>query len=143
MRPRPRPISIRTFASFAGTTTLAFWLVIHLSDASLPWMAEVLAPRGINAGFALNLIWLSAGVAFVAALMWLIAARLRDADVSLGWAPAAVLPLAALTILNDAIFLVSRTFVLPPLVNRGLILAAAAVAAWVLFQCLVRPSRKA
>ncbi len=136
-----RRITAGAFAIAATVATAAFWLVIHLSDAALPWMAEVLAPRGINAGFALNLVWLAAGIAYAAAMMWLIAARLRDAGRSPSWAPAAVLPLSALALLNDAIFLVSRSVVLPPLVNRGLILAAAALAAWVLLLCLTRPTR--
>jgi hypothetical protein len=136
-----RPISAKTFLAGAITAAALFWLVIHVSDAALPWMAEVLAPRGINAGFALNMIWLVAGTLFAGSLLWLIAARTRDAALSPWWAPAAVLPLAVLALLNDAIFLVSRTFVLPPLVNRGLILAAGAIAIWVLFQCLSRPSR--
>lgn len=113
-----------------------FWLGIRGSEAALPWLAEVLAPRGINAGFALNVIWLALGGLFVAALLALGAKRLLQRSRSPWWAVAAVVPLAVLALVNDAIFLVSKSFVLPPALNVGLLIAAGAVALWVLAECL-------
>lgn len=116
--------------------TALFWLGIRGSEAALPWLAEMLAPRGINAGFALNLIWLALGALLVGALIVLSALRLRQRSRSAWWAVAAVVPLAVLALINDAIFLVSRSFVLPSLLNWALLLAAGAVALWVLVQCI-------
>ncbi len=113
-----------------------FWLGIRGSEAALPWLAEVLAPRGINAGFALNVIWLALGALFVSALIALGGKRLRARGRSAWWAVAAVVPLAVLALVNDAIFLVSKSFVLPPALNVGLLIASGAVAVWVLVDCL-------
>ena len=118
-----------------------FWLGIRASEAALPWLAEVLAPRGINAGLALNMIWLALGLLLVCALLVLGANRLRDRGRSPWWALAAVLPLAILALINDAIFLVSKSFVLPPAVNWALLLASGAVALWLLAECLICPSQ--
>ncbi len=122
-----------------GVVIALYWLGIRASEAALPWMAEMLAPRGINAGFALNLIWLALGALLVGALIVLGALRLRQRSRSPWWAVAAVVPLAILALVNDAIFLVSRSFVLPPLLNWTLLLAASAVAVWVLAECLREP----
>ena len=121
-----------------GVTTAAivFWLGIRGSEAALPWLAEVLAPRGINAGLALNLIWLALGAALMWSLMALTARRLRDRGRSPWLAVAAVLPLGVLALVNDAIFLVSKSFVLPALVNRALLIGCGAVALFVLVDCL-------
>lgn len=116
--------------------TALFWLGIRGSEAALPWLAEMLAPRGINAGFALNMIWLALGALFVGALIVLGALRLRHRNRSAWWAVAAVVPLAVLALINDAIFLVSRSFVLPSLLNWVLLLAASAMALLVLVECL-------
>ena len=51
------------FVASVIAAVVAFYLVIQASLSALPWMAEVLAPRGINAGLALNLIWLGRGLA--------------------------------------------------------------------------------
>ena len=124
------------FAIGIVLSTTLFWLGIRGSEAALPWMAEMLAPRGINAGLVLNVIWLALGALLVGALIALAASRLRQRNRSPWWAVAAVVPLAVLALLNDAIFLVSRSFVLPMLLSWTLLLAAGAVALWVLAECL-------
>lgn len=121
---------------------IVFWLGIRASEAALPWMARILAPRGINAGFALNLIWLALGVALVWCVIALAAQRLHDGGHSGWWAVAAVLPLAALALLDDAIFLVSRSLVLPTAVQLAVLAAAGAIGLWVLWQC-AQPGRDA
>lgn len=120
--------------------SLAFLLGVHATELLLPWMAEVLAPRGINAGFALNGIWSALGLMVVWALMALLAKRLRAVGRSPWWAPAAVLPLAILALTNDAIFLVSRSFALPGWLNWLLLVAGIAIALGVLATCLWRDS---
>ena len=129
------------FAVTAAVVALVFWLGIRGAEAALPWLAEVLAPRGINAGFALNLIWLALGLALAWSLIALSAKRLRDRGRSPWWAVAAVLPLGVLALVNDAIFLVSKSFVLPAVANRVLLIVCGAVALWVLAECLREPSR--
>lgn len=132
-------ISPGQFAVGAVAVAVAFWLGIKGSEAALPWMAEVLAPRGINAGFALNVIWLALGIALTWCLIALAAKRLRDRGRSPWWAVAAVLPPGVLALVNDAIFLVSKSFVLPAAFNRALLIGAGAVALWVLVECLLAP----
>lgn len=115
-------------------SALAFYAGVQGSDAALPWLAQVLAPRGINAGFALNLIWSLLGLLLVWSLSALGAKRLRDRRRSPWWAPAAVLPLAALALLNDAIFLVSRSMVLPVALQWLVLAIAGGIGVWVLFE---------
>ena len=115
---------------------LLFWLGIEASLAFLPTMAGWLAPRGINAAFALNAIWLLLGLAFCWAAAALIAKRLRTRGRSPWLAAAAVVPAALLALVNDAIFLVSRTFTLPPSLNKALVVLAAGVAIAVVVDCL-------
>lgn len=131
------------FAVGLAVCFTAFWLGIRGAEAALPSMAEVLAPRGINAGFALNAIWSVLGLALVWSLIVLGARRLRDVGRSPWWAAAAVLPLATLALLNDAIFLVSRTLVLPPLVQWLVAVPAVGIGVWVLAEGLLRPSHAA
>jgi uncharacterized membrane protein YhaH (DUF805 family) len=141
------PFSIKSsigrgdFAIALVAACALFWLGIQVSTAALSWMAEVLAPRGVNAGFALNLIWLALGVVLVWCLMALTAKRLRDIGRSPWWAVAGVVPLGVLALLNDAIFLVSRSFVLPAVLNWALLIGAGGIALWVLSESLLRPSR--
>ena len=106
-------------------------------------MAEVLAPRGINAGLALNMIWLLLGVLLVWCLIAVCAKRLRDIGRSPWLAIAAVVPLAALALINDAIFLVSRSFTLSSWLNWALLIASGGAALWVLAECFWRPSQSA
>jgi uncharacterized membrane protein YhaH (DUF805 family) len=119
----------------AGVLAL-FVAGIRGSEMLLPWMAEVLAPRGINAGFALNAIWSVLALLLVWALTALLAKRLRAVGRSWWWAPVAVAPLVVLALINDAIFLVSRSFALPGWLNGLLLAAAVGVALWVLVECL-------
>jgi uncharacterized membrane protein YhaH (DUF805 family) len=130
------------FAIGLGVSVAVLWLGIRASEAALPWMAEVLAPRGINAGFALNAIWSLLGLAFVCSVSVLGAMRLRARGRSGWWAPAAVVPLALLALAEDAIFLVSRTFVLPAPVKWTVLLVAGGMAFWVLVEGLIGPSRQ-
>ena len=67
-----------------------------------------------------------------------VAKRLRARGRSPWWAVAAVVPLAVLALVNDAIFLVSKSVVLPTVLNWGLALFAAAAALGVLIECLQR-----
>ena len=119
---------------------IAFWLGIRMSEAALPWMAQILAPRGINAGFALNMIWLALGVLAVWSTTALIAKRLQDRGRSGWWGGMLAPPLAVLALLNDAIFLVSRSVVLPPAVTAVALAAIAVIGGWVLWEC-AQPSR--
>lgn len=123
-----------------GSLVIAGVLVagIQLSLAALPWMAEVLAPRGINAGFALNAIWSLLGLISVWSLSALGAKRLRDIGRSPWWAPAAVVPLAVIALINDAIFLVSRAFALPQPVQWVILAVAGGIGLWVLAEGLLR-----
>ena len=114
---------------------LMVWLGIRMSEAALPWLAQVLAPRGINAGFALHGIWLALGALGVWSAIALMAKRLHDRGRSGVWAAAGVLPLAALALVNDAIFLVSRSFILPATVQYAVLGVAGGVMLWVLWEC--------
>lgn len=120
---------------------VAMYLGVQGSLAALPWLAAVLAPRGINAGFALNLIWSGLGILLVWCLIALGAKRLRDRGRSPWWAAAAVLPLAALALLNDAIFLVSRSLVLPLPLQWVVMAIAGGVGVWVLVEGFFGASR--
>lgn len=125
------------FAIGAIAAAIVFQLGIQASLAALPWLAQVLAPRGINAGLALNAIWLGLGVLLVWSMTALGAKRLRSTGYSPWWAAAAVLPLAVLALINDAIFLVSRTIVLPAAVQWLILGISGAIALWVLFVGLI------
>ena len=105
---------------------------MQASLAALPSLAAVLAPRGINAGLALNLIWSVLGALLVWCSIALFAKRLRDRGHQPWWAVAGILPLATIALVNDAIFLASRTIVLPALVQWPILLAAGGICAWTL-----------
>ena len=126
-----RRIGRAAFASGVFGAALVFWLLVELSLAALPWMAEVLSPRGINAAFALNAIWLVLGVILAWSLIALAANRLRDAGDWPWWGALSVAPLAILALLNDAIFLVSRSFVVPYWANVAGLVVFGGIAAWV------------
>ncbi len=129
------------FAIGLAAVIAVFALGIQGSLAALPWLAEVLAPRGINAGFALNAIWSVLTILLVWSLLALGAKRLRDRGRSPWWAAAAVLPLATLALLNDAIFLASRTIALPRPVEWAVLLIAGGIGIWVLWEGLLRHAR--
>ncbi|MGE0627198.1 MAG: DUF805 domain-containing protein [Hyphomicrobiaceae bacterium] len=128
-------------AAFVGVG-LAAWLAIVGAFAALPWMASVLAPRGINAAFALNAIWLAAGVLATWSFIALTAKRLRDRGRWPWWGALSILPLAALTLANDAIFLVSRHFMVPALAQHAILVIAGAIGIWVLAECLILPAAR-
>lgn len=128
------------FAIALAGVLIAFWLGVRLSEAALPWMARILAPRGINAGLALNMIWLALGVLATWSSTALIAKRLRDRGRPGWWAVALAPPLAILALLNDAIFLVSRSFVMPSAITTIGLVCIAAIGGWLLWEC-AQPSR--
>ena len=117
---------------------IAFVIGIEAAEAALPWMARVLAPRGINAGLALNVIWSLVWLLAVWAALALSIKRLLTCGMSGWWAAAAILPPVALAQLNDAIFLVSRSVTLPAVVQYAILAASGAVALWVLYETVMR-----
>lgn len=134
------------FGGRIGRTTFVVCLVgvgialvvgLRAAEAALPWMARFLAPRGINAGLALNVIWSLVWLLAVWAALALVARRLATCRRSGWWAAAAILPPVALAQINDAIFLVSRSFTLPALVQYALLAASGVVALWVLYETVV------
>jgi uncharacterized membrane protein YhaH (DUF805 family) len=114
---------------------------INGSLTALPWMGEVLGPRGINAGLVLNGIWLVLGVLLTWSVTALAAKRLRDRGRSPWWAVVAVLPLAALALASDTIFLVSRSFVVPELLRWAVLVICGAIGLWVLITGAILPGR--
>lgn len=119
-----------------------FWAAIHSSLAALPHMAEVLAPRGINAAFALNTMWLAAGALCLWALIALTAKRLRDRGHWPWWGALAALPLAAVAIINDTVFLASRVVKMPAPVEYAIVAASGIVAVCVLVECMLLAGRR-
>jgi len=116
-----------------------FWALRQLAMASLPWLGSIFGPRGINAGFILNGILAVLWVAGVWIVLALLSKRLHDRGHPGWWAALAVLPLVALVMLNDEIVLVSSRFVLPSMVQQGILVGAGIFAAWVVVQTLVLP----
>jgi uncharacterized membrane protein YhaH (DUF805 family) len=134
-------IERKPFAIGLVVAVSLFVVAINVSLYLLPWMAGILAPYGINAGFALNAIWLASGGLVVWSLIALGVKRLRDRGRSVWWVVVTVAPLAALALANDAIFLVSRHFVLPRALQLGVLGASLLIGAWVLAECLIGRSR--
>lgn len=118
-----------------------FAAAIHYSRDALPQMAEVLAPHGINAAFALNAIWLAASLLTLWALIGLTAKRLADRGHWRWWGAVAAVPAAGLLLINDAIFLLSRVIKLPGPAQNALVAACAIVAICVAVECLLMPGR--
>jgi uncharacterized membrane protein YhaH (DUF805 family) len=104
-------------------------------------MAALLAPRGINAALVLNAIQAVLGGIAVWAALALAAKRLHDRGRSGWWGAAAILPLVALAILNDALFLVTRTIVLPAALQLVILVACGALGVWVLVEAAVLSGR--
>ena len=123
-------------------TAAAFLLAIYLSEQSLPAMAAALAPRGINAALVLNAIQALIGFFALWAVLALTAKRLHDRGHSGWWGAAAFLPLVALAILNDVLFLASRMIVLPTGLQLAILLAFGALGIWVLVEAAVLPGRE-
>jgi uncharacterized membrane protein YhaH (DUF805 family) len=126
-----------TFIVAFLTTVAAVALAIYLGELSLPAMAALLAPRGINAALVLNAIQAVLGGIAVWAALALAAKRLHDRGRSGWWGAAAILPLVALAILNDALFLVTRTIVLPAALQLVILVACGALGVWVLVEAAV------
>ena len=129
------------FVICLAAVAAVFVVGIEGSEAALPWMAQVLAPRGVNAGLALNMIWSLLWLFVVWSALALAVKRLADRDRSGWWAAAGILPLAALAVLNDAIFLVSRSFTLPGAVQGVVLAGSGAIALWVVYETLLPPAR--
>lgn len=119
------------------------YLAVVQALAALPAMAEVLAPQGINAAFALNTIWLTSGALALWSICALSAKRLCDRGHWPGWGALALVPLAGLALLNDAVFLASRSVQLPQPLQLAILSACTIVLAGVLFECVLMPGRKA
>lgn len=117
-----------------------FWAAIHYSLAALPQMAEVLAPKGINAAFALNTIWIVAGVLLLWSLIALTAKRLRHRGQWPWWGALGFPPLAAELLLNDWVFLASRYVKVPAPLQYAIVASAGIVALCVLVECFM-PAR--
>ena len=130
------------FISAMLATVVAFALLIQTGELSLPAMAAVLAPRGINAALVLNAIEGFIGLVAVWAVLALVAKRLHDRGRSGWWGAAALLPLVGLALLNDALFLASRTIVLPGSLQLAVLIPAAALGIWVLIETAVLPGRQ-
>lgn len=130
-----------TFIVAFLTTVAAVALAIYLGELSLPAMAALLAPRGINAALVLNAIQAVLGGIAVWAALALAAKRLHDRGRSGWWGAAAILPLVALAILNDALFLVTRTIVLPAALQLVILVACGALGVWVLVEAAVLSGR--
>jgi uncharacterized membrane protein YhaH (DUF805 family) len=122
-------------------TIVASVVLIQAGELSLPAMATVLAPRGINAALVLNAVDGLIGAVAIWIALALIAKRLHDRGRSGWWGAAALLPLVGLALLNDALFLASRTIVLPGTVQLAVLIPAAALGIWVLVETAVLPGR--
>jgi uncharacterized membrane protein YhaH (DUF805 family) len=121
---------------------VVFLAGINGSLMALPWMGEVLGPQGINAGFVLNGIWLAFGILLVWTATALAAKRLRDRRRSPWWAAVAVLPLAALALASDTIFLVSRIFVVPTSLWWAVVAICGAIGLWIVVEGALLAGRR-
>lgn len=136
-----RRIDPGTFRIGAALATAAFAGVVTASERALPWLAEVLAPRGINAGLALNAIWLTAGLAYAVVMGWLLTGRLRDARHPVWWGWASMAALAAVVLASDTVFLVSRSYPALAWIAGHLAIPVAGLAAAVVSTAALAASR--
>lgn len=116
-----------------------WWLGLTLSERALPAMARLSNPHGLNAGLALNAIWIVLDLAFVTAVVRLLSARLRDLDWSTLPAYVTGALLIAGAILTDQVFLWRRYLPLPAGLDQALVRAGLGVIAALVFSCLVLP----
>jgi uncharacterized membrane protein YhaH (DUF805 family) len=147
MKPLSLMFGFRGFLGQVGFIVgLAIAVVVFIAGVNgslmaLPWMGEVLGPRGINAGLVLNGIWLALGVLLTWSVTALAVKRLRDRGRSPWWAVAAVLPLAALALASDTIFLVSRSFIVPELLRWAVLTICGTIGLWLLVEGALLPGR--
>lgn len=134
-------IGRRPFLLALLATVTAFLVGVYLSDLGLPLMASVLAPRGINAAFVLQGFWALLGFFAVWAALALTAKRLRSLGRPVWWGAAAILPLVALAILNDALFLASKSISIPIFAQYAIFAAATALGIRVLFETALARDR--
>jgi len=127
-------------ACLAGVAVVVL-TIIALSAASLETLAAITAPRGFNAAFVLNALWTVVGLVAVWSILALMSKRLAQRGRSGWWAAAAVLPLVAIALLNDAIFLVSRSMSLPASLEYAVLGASSLLLLWVLVETIFLPSR--
>jgi uncharacterized membrane protein YhaH (DUF805 family) len=104
-------------------------------------MASVLAPRGIIAAFVLQGIWALLGFFATWAVLALTAKRLRSLGRPAWWGAAAILPLVSLAILNDALFLASKTVSVPIFAQYAILAAASALGIRVLLEAALARGR--
>jgi uncharacterized membrane protein YhaH (DUF805 family) len=134
-------IGRRPFLLALLATVASFLAGVYLGDLSLPLMASVLAPRGINAAFVLQGIWALLGFLAIWAAVALTAKRLRDLGRPIWWGAAAILPLVALAILNDALFLASKSISVPIFAQYAIFAAASALGIRVLVEGAITRGR--
>lgn len=131
------------YASGLAIACCALAVSAWLAEASLPAMARVLGPRGINAGLALNVILVALGLGFLCAVGTLTARRLRDAGRPAALAMVPIASLVAWAIASDAVFLWSHRLGLAASAAHALALAALAAAGAGLAAALALSSRGA
>lgn len=129
-------------AGLAGVLTASL-TIIALSGASLETLATITAPHGFNAAFVLNALWTVVGLVAVWSTLALMTKRLAQRGRSGWWAAAAVLPLVAIALLNDAIFLVSRSMSPPASLEYAVLGASSILLLWVLVETIFLPSQRA
>ncbi|MEL6871399.1 MAG: hypothetical protein AAFO62_01110 [Pseudomonadota bacterium] len=103
----------------------------------LPSLAEILAPRGINAGTAQNALIVGAGL--IAAWVLLAAGirRLRSIREPIVFAAIAVVPAAAILLLDGPVFL-RPILALPDLARDAVYFVSAGVGVWIICSGLMR-----
>jgi uncharacterized membrane protein YhaH (DUF805 family) len=135
-----RRIGRAAFAAGIAAATAVLWAGLTVSEWLLPAMARLLSPRGINAGLALNAVWLALGAAYLAVLAVLLVGRLRDAGRPPALALAVIVPMIGWAVLSDAVFLWRRHLPLPPFADPPLAAIGALIVLWGLLEGLLRPS---
>lgn len=120
----------------AALPVLAFYGSFHL----LPAMAEVLAPRGINAGTAQNTIIIVAGVIGAWLLLTAFLRRLRTVGELTIFAWIAIVPPALVLLVDGPVFL-RPLLPMPELLRSGVYFVSAGIAVWIFVTGLVRSTR--
>ena len=139
-RPPPARIGRITFAAGLAAATASLWLGLAASERALPALARLLNPYGVNAGIALNAIWLALGATYLVVAALLLVRRLRDAGRPPLHSLAGLLAVVVWSASTDQIFLWRHRLPLPDGWDVPLSLLCGAAVAWVLLECLLRPS---